>query len=82
MARSSSARGSDREGDRVTLDQIRQGVSELTQLRHLHEVEQLTSETIRAQVAFQRGLGMSWRFIGDQLGLTAQGAQQRFGSKR
>lgn len=49
------------------------------ELGPLAEIVRAADEALRAGVAGARAEGLSWTVIGEQLGITRQAAQQRFG---
>jgi hypothetical protein len=54
---------------------------ELERLRQLHLECTLITQKIEASVEYAREAGASWEQIGDQLDMTKQGAQQKFGKR-
>jgi hypothetical protein len=51
----------------------------LEKLRNMNSERSRIERLIRLQVARCRGWGVPWRAIGEQMGISAQAAQQRYG---
>jgi hypothetical protein len=53
--------------------------TDFDQLGELAEIAAAADQAMRVAVSVMRERGLSWALIGDQLGITRQAAQQRFG---